>query len=127
CQDLSVAGRRSGLAGSRSGMWYVFRRILGVVRPRWVFIENVPGLLSSQSGRDMGIILRSLGNLGYGYAYRVLDAQWFGVAQRRRRVFIVGCLGGVRSAAEILFESNSLPWDSPPSRSEAEHVADCLT
>lgn len=127
CQDVSVAGRRAGLAGSRSGLWFVFRRIVGLLRPRWVCIENVPGLLSSNGGRDMGTILGSLGKLGYGFAYRVLDAQWFGVPQRRRRVFIVGCLGDGRSAAEVLFERESLPWDSPPSREAGARVADPIT
>ena len=116
CQDLSVAGKRAGLAGERSGLWFVFRRIIALVRPSWVCIENVPGLLSSDGGRDMGTILGSLGQLGYGWAYRVLDAQWFGIPQRRRRVFIVGCLGDWRRAGEVLFESDCLPWDSPPSR-----------
>lgn len=71
----------------------------------------------------MGAILRALGDMGYGYAYRVLEAQWFGVPQRRRRVFIVGCLGNYRRAAEVLFERDSLPWDSPPSREAGARVA----
>ena len=123
CQDVSVAGRRAGLAGSRSGLWFVFRRIIAKQRPRWLLIENVPGLLSSNGGRDMGTILRSLGQLGYGWAYRVLDAQWFGVPQRRRRVFIVGCLGDGRRAAEVLFESDCLPWNPPPRRESRTRVA----
>ena len=93
CQDLSVAGRRAGLAGKRSGLFHEFMRIASELAPRWLLIENVPGLLSSNGGRDMGTVLGTLGELGYGWAYRVLDAQYFGVAQRRRRVFIVGCLG----------------------------------
>ena len=90
CQDLSVAGRRAGLAGKRSGLFYEFMRIADECAPTWVLIENVPGLLSSNGGRDMGAVLGTLGELGYGWAYRVLDAQYLGVAQRRRRVFIVG-------------------------------------
>jgi DNA (cytosine-5)-methyltransferase 1 len=108
-------------------LWHEFHRILAAFRPRWVCIENVPGLLSSNKGRDMGTIIGAMGKLGYGYAYRVLDAQWFDVPQRRRRVFIVGCLGNVRRAARVLFESESLPWDSPPSRETRSQVADCLT
>lgn len=123
CQDLSVAGKRAGLAGERSGLWYVFRRVIALVRPSGFCIENVPGLLSSNDGRDMGILLGALGKLGYGYAYRVLDSQWFGLAQRRKRVFIVGCLGDPARACEILFERRSLPWDSPPSRKKKPGVA----
>ena len=103
CQDVSVAGRRAGLAGERSGLWFEFHRVIDRVRPRWVVIENVPGLLSSHGGRDFAVILRGLVECGYGVAWRVLDAQYFGVPQRRRRVFIVGSLGDGR-AAEVLFE-----------------------
>lgn len=123
CQDISVAGRRAGLAGARSGLWWEFHRIISELRPRWVCIENVAGLLSSKKGRDMGAILWSLGQLGYGYAYRVLDAQWFGVAQRRKRVFIVGCLGDAASAAQVLFEPESSSGDTPPSRGEGAGIA----
>lgn len=123
CQDLSVAGRGRGLAGERSGLFFEFMRIVQGLTPSWVLIENVPGLLSNDGGRAMGTVLGRLGQLGYGWAYRVLDAQWFGVAQRRRRVFIVGCLGDWRRAAEVLFERESLPWDSPPSREAGARVA----
>lgn len=125
CQDVSVAGHRAGLAGSRSGMWFEFRRIIALIRPRWICIENVPGLLSSNYGRDMGTIVRGLEKLGYWWSYRVLDAQWFGIPQRRRRVFIVGSLAGPRTA-EVLFESTSMPWDSPPRRSQFQEVAYCV-
>ena len=111
-----MAGKRAGLAGKRSGLFWEFTRIIGELSPRWVLIENVGGLLSSNGGGDLGAILGTLGKLGYGFAYRVLDAQWWGVPQRRRRVFIVGCLGDWRRAAQVLFEPESLPWDSPPSR-----------
>ena len=94
CQDLSVAGKRKGLAGERSGLAWEFMRIIRAVRPRCVLIENVPGLLSSNQGRDMAALIGTLAELGdglqYGVAYRILDSQWFGVPQRRRRVFIVG-------------------------------------
>jgi len=103
CQDVSLAGRRRGMAGERSGLWWEFHRILSELRPAWCLIENVVGLLSSNGGRDMGAILGALGDLGYGFAYRVLDARYFGVPQRRRRVFIVGHLGDRRSA-QILLE-----------------------
>ena len=116
CQDLSVAGNRAGLDGERSGLWHEFRRIIGEVAPRWVLIENVPGLLSSNDGRDMGVVLSGLEELGYGWAYRVLDSQHFGVPQRRRRVFIVGHLGDARPAFRALFPvGTGLPGDTPQS------------
>jgi DNA (cytosine-5)-methyltransferase 1 len=92
-------------------------------RPKWVVFENVPGLLSSNGGRDFGTLLGMLGELGYGFAYRVLDAQFFGVAQRRRRVFVVGYLGDWRSAAAVLFERHSLQGHNAPSRETGQSVA----
>jgi len=118
CQDLSVAGRREGLAGVRSGLWWEFHRIVAELRPAWVVVENVPGLLSSNRGRDMGTILGALADLGYGWSYRVLDAEWFGLAQRRKRVFIVGHLGDYR-AAEVLLEPEG-GGDSPPGQEARE-------
>lgn len=126
CQDLSVAGSRAGLAGQRSGLFHEFMRIAAEVAPTWVLIENVPGLLSSNDGRDMGTVLGVLADLGYGWAYRVLDAQYLGVAQRRRRVFIVGCLGDAARAASVLLEPESCAGDSPPSREARESVAGTL-
>ena len=93
CQDLSVAGRGAGLMGARSGLFWEIVRILGEFHPQYFVLENVPGLLSSNSGRDMGTVVGALAERGYGVAWRLLNAQYFGVAQRRRRVFIVGCLG----------------------------------
>lgn len=126
CQDISVAGRRAGLSGARSGLWWEFHRILGELRPAWCVIENVPGLLSSNGGRDLGTILWALGDLGYGWAYRVLDAQWFGLAQRRRRVFIVGHLGDYR-AVQVLLEPEGGGRDTAPSREARTRVAAGLT
>jgi DNA (cytosine-5)-methyltransferase 1 len=97
--------------------------ILDKFRPKWCVWENVPGVLSSNGGRDFGSFLGALGELGYGFAYRVLDAQNFGVAQRRRRVFVVGCLGDWRSAAEVLFEPESLRGDSKKSRKKGKGTA----
>lgn len=103
CQDLSVAGKRAGLAGGRSGLFWEICRILDETQTKWFVLENVPGLLSSNDGRDMGTVVQALVERGYGIAYRILDAQYFGVAQRRRRVFIVGCLGDDgRASAEVL-------------------------
>ncbi|MBM3216251.1 DNA cytosine methyltransferase [Candidatus Poribacteria bacterium] len=107
CQDLSVAGRRKGLAGAASGLWFEFQRVLAAHRPEWVLIENVPGLLSSNGGRDFAEVLSGLEELRYGVAWRVLDSQHFGVPQRRRRVYIVGHLGDGR-AASVLFEPQSM-------------------
>jgi DNA (cytosine-5)-methyltransferase 1 len=103
CQDLSTAGRRAGLDGSRSGLFWQICRLLDETKARYFIIENVPGLLSSNNGRDMGTVVGALVERGYGVAYRVLDAQHFGVPQRRRRVFIVGVLGGDwRAPAQVL-------------------------
>jgi DNA (cytosine-5)-methyltransferase 1 len=117
CQDLSVAGRRAGLAGERSGLWHEFARVLAEVRPEWCVIENVPGLLSSNKGRDFAVVLQGLVELGYRVAWRVLDAQYYGLAQRRKRVFVIGYLGDGR-AAEVLFEREGVPRN-PPSRRAA--------
>jgi DNA (cytosine-5)-methyltransferase 1 len=96
-------------------------------KPKWLLWENVPGVLSSNRGLDFATLLQGLAQLGYGFAYRVLDAQYFGVPQRRRRVFVVGCLGDWRSAAKVLFESESLCRDITPRRSEGKEVAKCIT
>ena len=122
CQDLSVAGRRAGLAGERSGLFFEFVRIVDELAPRWLLLENVPGLLSSNGGRDMGTVVGALAELGYGWTYRVLDAQHFGVPQRRRRVFIVGHLGGV-CPPEILFEPESVRGNPPQGREAGEGAA----
>jgi DNA (cytosine-5)-methyltransferase 1 len=100
CQDLSVAGKRRGIAGTRSGLAFSFLELVGRHRPRFVLLENVPGLLSSHAGRDFGTLLAALVELGYGVGYRVLDARYFGVPQRRRRVFILGDSTGGRAGAE---------------------------
>jgi DNA (cytosine-5)-methyltransferase 1 len=108
CQDLSVAGKRAGLGGSRSGLFWEICRLLDETRAQNFILENVPGLLSSNQGADMAVVLEALVERGYRIAYRVLDAQHFGVPQRRRRVFIVGCLGDSgRSPEEILAISQS--------------------
>lgn len=103
CQDVSVAGKRAGLSGRRSGLFYEFARIASELCPAWLVLENVPGLLSSEDGRDMGAVIGGLEDAGYSVAWRVLDSQWFGVAQRRRRVFFV-CHSDARRAGAVLFE-----------------------
>jgi DNA (cytosine-5)-methyltransferase 1 len=102
CQSFSVAGLRKGLADPRGNLCLTFLGLADHLRPRWIVWENVPGVLSSGGGRDFGSFLGALVELGYGFAYRVLDAQHFGVPQRRRRVFVVACLGDWRAAAEVL-------------------------
>ena len=103
CQDLSVAGKRAGLAGKRSGLFWEICRLLDETRAQNFILENVYGLLSSNQGRDMAAVIEALVKRGYRVGWRVLDAQYFGVPQRRRRVFIVGCLGDSgRSPEEIL-------------------------
>lgn len=102
CTDLSVAGQRAGLEGNASGLFYEFARIASDLRPRWLLLENVPGLFSSNGGRDFGAVLGEMVDLGYGVAWRTLDSRFFGVPQRRQRVFILGALidGDSRAAAE---------------------------
>lgn len=104
CQGNSVAGRRGGMADPRSGLWSHVVRLLAETRPRWFLGENVPGLLSVNGGRDFGVVVQDLADLGYGFTWRVLDAQHFGVPQRRRRVVIVGRLGDDRRPVEVLLE-----------------------
>jgi DNA (cytosine-5)-methyltransferase 1 len=124
CQSFSVAGLRKGLDDPRGNLALVYLGILERLRPRWCVWENVPGVLSSNGGRDFGAFLGGLAQLGYGFAYRVLDAQFIrveshprAVPQRRRRVFVVGCAGGDwRSAAEVLLEPEGVRRDSAPRR-----------
>ena len=130
CQSFSVAGLRKGLEDPRGNLALTYCGILDHFRPQWFVWENVPGVLSSGGGRDFGSFLGAVAELGYGFAYRVLDAQYFGVAQRRRRVFVVGYFGDWRPAAEVLFEPESLCRDNPPSREarqEVTQVAGTLT
>lgn len=110
CQDLSLAnqGKRKGLEGLRSGLFFKYAELIKENRPRWVFIENVPGLLNSASGGDFNVVVSTLDELGYCVAWRVLDAKFFGTPQRRRRTYIVGSLG-TPGAAEVLFECGSNP------------------
>jgi DNA (cytosine-5)-methyltransferase 1 len=123
CQSFSVAGLRGGLDDERGNLALQFLKLAQRLRPRWVVWENVPGVLSSNGGRDFGSILGGLAELGYGWAYRVLDAQYFGLAQRRRRVFVVGCLGDWRRAAAVLFERHSLSGHPAPRREAGQGVA----
>ena len=116
CQSFSVAGLRRGMADPRGNLALVYLALADRYRPQWLVWENVPGVLSSNGGRDFGSFLGGMAELGYGFAYRVLDAQHFGLAQRRKRVFVVGCLGDWRRAAAVLFEPSSLRGDPAPRR-----------
>jgi DNA (cytosine-5)-methyltransferase 1 len=130
CQSFSVAGLRKGLDDPRGNLMLTYLAIAERNKPRWLVWENVPGVLSSNRGRDFGTFLAALGKIGYGFAYRVLDAQYFGVAQRRRRVFVVGYLGDWRRAAAVLFERESLSGHPAPSREAGQvsgGVFPCLT
>jgi DNA (cytosine-5)-methyltransferase 1 len=133
CQSFSVAGFRAGLADDRGNLALEFLRLARRLAPRWIVWENVPGVLSSNRGRDLGAFLGALGELGYGWAYRVLDAEYvrvdgFGraVPQRRRRVFVVGRAGDASRAAAVLFDAASLSGDPPPRRTTGSIVAGTL-
>ena len=124
CQDFSVAGLRAGLDGKRGQLTLEFFRLAAVLNPEWIVWENVPGVLSQDGGRAFGAILGALDELGFGWAYRVLDAQYVrvdgyprAVPQRRRRVFVVGCRGGDWERAErVLLEPEGVLGHSPPRR-----------
>jgi DNA (cytosine-5)-methyltransferase 1 len=133
CQSFSVAGLRQGLKDPRGNLMLTYLAIAARLRPQWVVWENVPGVLSSNGGRDFGSFLGALGELGYGWAYRVLDAQWCrthghprAVPQRRRRVFVVGCLGDWTRAAQVLFERESVQRNSAKSGTAREEIAGTL-
>jgi len=127
CQGNSVAGGRGGMADPRSGLWREVVRLLAETRAGWFLGENVPGLLSVNDGDDFGVVVHDLGTLGYGGASRVLDAQFFGVPQRRRRVFLVGCLGDQRRPVEVLAEPEGGGGDPPAGRAPGQGVAATLT
>lgn len=122
CQSFSVAGKREGLAGA-SGLMFEYIRAVRELRPRWFVWENVPGAFTSERGEAYRQLLSEMDALGYGLAWRVLDAQFFGVAQRRERVFLVGSLGTMR-CAEVLFERESMSWDHQSSRQKRQALTD---
>lgn len=127
CQSFSIAGLRKGLDDDRGNLALKFCQILRDKQPRWFIWENVPGVLSSNEGRDFAAILSGFSECGYGFSYRILDAQYFGVPQRRRRVFVVGYLGDWRPAASVLFEQESLHGNPPPRRKKEQRVAPTVT
>ena len=128
CQDLSVAGKRAGLAGARSGLFWEIRRLVEETKTEWFILENVPGLLSSNGGKDFGIVLGEMADLGYSLGWRVLDAQYFGVPQRRRRVFIVGrYLGSPDSIAKVLFEREGVRRNTTQGNPQRKESTGSLT
>lgn len=134
CQSFSVAGLRKGLDDPRGNLMLTFGAIAGRYRPDWLVWENVPGVLSSNGGREFGAFLGMLGELGYGVAYRTLDAQYVrtrrfphAIPQRRRRVWVVGYLGDWRRAAAVLFDRESLRGDPPPRREARQGPAPTLS
>lgn len=127
CQSFSVAGKRAGLDDPRGNLTIEFARLADRIRPAWLVWENVPGVLSIDDGRTFGAFLGLLVQLGYGIAYRVLDAQFFGVPQRRRRVFVVGHLGDWRGPAAVFLEFAGLSGYPPPRREARKDIAPTLS
>lgn len=127
CQSFSIAGLRGGMDDDRGNLALEYLKLAQRKRPQWLVWENVPGVLSSNGGRDFGAFLGGLGELGYGFAYRVLDAQYFRVPQRRRRVFVIGYLGDWRPAAAVLFEREGLRRNPPPSRETRQEITGTLS
>jgi DNA (cytosine-5)-methyltransferase 1 len=123
CQDLSVAGKRAGLAGARSGLFWEIARIVEETQTEYAILENVPGLLSSNGGADFAVVLGTMADLGYSVAWRVLDAQYFGVPQRRKRVFIACRRASSGSAGEILFKQQGVRGNLTPSKPKREDSA----
>lgn len=126
CQSFSIAGLRKGLNDPRGNLMLTYLAIAHVYRPEWLVWENVPGVLSSDGGRDFGCLLGGMAKLGYGFAFRILDAQYFGVPQRRRRVFVVANSRDWRRAAAVLFEPESMRGDPPPRREAGETITGTL-
>lgn len=126
CQDFSIAGKRAGMAGSRGNLAIRFLDIVAALRSRWLLFENVPGLLSSHKGADFGALLYRLAELGYSFAWTVLDAQYFGLAQRRERVLLVGYFGVRTAPAAVLFDLESLSGNVAPRRTPGKDVAGTL-
>lgn len=126
CQSFSLRGKRRGIEDERGQIAYSFFGVVEKYRPEWVIWENTPGVLSSNGGRDFGSFLGSLAKLGYGFAYRVLDAQYFGIPQRRRRIYLVGCLGDEKRAAKVLFQPGGVYGTPPATRRTPETIAKCV-
>lgn len=127
CQGFSIAGKRGGLSDVRSVLAMHFVRLVSEIKPRWFLWENVPGAFSTAAGRDFGTFIRALDGVGYHLAWRVLDAQFFGVPQRRRRIFLVGHSGDWRHPAAVFFEPGCLRRDSPTGEKKRQDATQALT
>lgn len=127
CQDFSVAGKHEGMDGDRGGLTLKFVELVGQIRPGWVVWENVPGVLSSNNGKDFARFLHEMAEVGYFGAWRVLDAQYFGLAQRRKRVFAVFCPGNWQRAAAVLLEPESMSRNPAPSREAGKGFAPTIS
>ena len=127
CQDLSLAnqGKRAGLKGERSGLFIQFAKLANAARPKWLVIENVPGLLNSRDGQDFKDVLKTLDDIGYFVAWRILDAKYFGTPQRRRRIFIVASYQN-DSAARVLFEAGTLGKVAKESRTQVNSATEFI-
>lgn len=123
CQSFSIAGMRKGMDDPRGNLALTYVRIAEKYKPQWFIWENVPGVLSSNGGKDFSSFVTAMADIGYGIAYRVLDAQFFGVPQRRRRVFVVGYFGDYRPAVSVLFESTSVFGHTPKGRKKGKGTA----
>lgn len=124
CQAFSISGARKGLLDARGRLMFEYVRAVREVGPRWVLWENVPGVLSQDGGSAFGSLLAALEDCGYALSWRVLDAQFFGVAQRRRRVFVVGHIGAdVGPAAAVLFDEGICPGNSGTSKAKRASLA----
>lgn len=132
CQDLSVGGRRAGFSGQRSSLFFEFARVAEILTPKWILIENVPGFISSQDGRDFGLALETLAQLGYGVAWRILDSRYFGVPQRRRRLFLLGNFtegdtrAAAKRAAQVLSVGSRCERHPPSRRAPSENVSNTV-
>lgn len=123
CQSFSLGGERKGLDDERGELAIKFFEIVQRLNPKWIIWENVHGVLSSGKGKDFGFFLSKMGECGYGFAYRIFDSQYFGIPQRRRRLFVIGYRGDWRPSAAVLFDKESLRRDSAKSRKKRQRIA----
>ena len=126
CQSFSTAGLRKGLEDPRGNLMLTYLAFIKSRKPKWVIYENVPGILSSNGGRDFASLLQGLEICGYKCAWRILDAQFFGVPQRRKRVWLVGYFGNIEPATKVLFEQESLSGNIESRRNSQKDASSTL-